>query len=91
MDGDLPEEVTVLVSKTIVLECEANGNPAPTITWQKDGQLLEEDDHHIFLSSGRMLQVGIEFIFFYFFGIVSKNNRKSIQIDESFHVVLRCF
>ncbi|XP_019355735.1 hemicentin-1 isoform X2 [Alligator mississippiensis] len=57
MDGDLPEEVTVLVSKTIVLECEANGNPAPTITWQKDGQLLEEDDHHIFLSSGRMLQI----------------------------------
>ncbi|XP_019412229.1 PREDICTED: hemicentin-1 isoform X1 [Crocodylus porosus] len=57
MNGDLPEEVTVLVSKTIVLECVANGNPAPTITWQKDGQLLGEDDHHIFLSSGRILQI----------------------------------
>uniref|UniRef100_A0A8C8RXS5 Hemicentin 1 n=1 Tax=Pelusios castaneus TaxID=367368 RepID=A0A8C8RXS5_9SAUR len=39
-DVDLPEEVTVLVNKTIVMECVANGNPAPRITWRKDGQPL---------------------------------------------------
>nr|XP_005290755.1 hemicentin-1 isoform X1 [Chrysemys picta bellii] len=56
-DADLPEEVTVLVNKTTVMECVATGSPAPSITWQKDGQLLAEDDQHKSLSGGRMLQI----------------------------------
>uniref|UniRef100_A0A8C8RV15 Hemicentin-1 n=1 Tax=Pelusios castaneus TaxID=367368 RepID=A0A8C8RV15_9SAUR len=56
-DVDLPEEVTVLVNKTIVMECVANGNPAPRITWRKDGQPLAEDDQHKSLAGGRMLQI----------------------------------
>ncbi|XP_010115558.1 PREDICTED: hemicentin-1-like, partial [Chlamydotis macqueenii] len=55
-DGDLPEEVTVLVSKAAVMDCVASGSPSPSITWQKDGHLLAEDDKHLFLSSGRRLQ-----------------------------------
>lgn len=58
--ADEPEEVTVLVNKTTVMECVATGSPAPSITWQKDGQLLAEDDHHKSLSGGRMLQVKVE-------------------------------
>ncbi|XP_077188775.1 hemicentin-1 isoform X2 [Paroedura picta] len=55
--GDMPEEVTVLVNKLAVLDCIANGSPPPSITWQKDGQLLVEDSQHKFLTSGRTLQI----------------------------------
>ncbi|TRZ22552.1 hypothetical protein HGM15179_004536 [Zosterops borbonicus] len=56
-DGDLPEEVTVLVSKEAAMDCIPSGSPSPRITWQKDGQLLAEDDKHTFLSNGRRLQI----------------------------------
>uniref|UniRef100_A0A8C3DQA4 Hemicentin-1 n=1 Tax=Corvus moneduloides TaxID=1196302 RepID=A0A8C3DQA4_CORMO len=56
-DGDLPEEVTVLVSKEAAMDCIPSGSPSPRITWQKDGQLLAEDDKHMFLSNGRKLQI----------------------------------
>uniref|UniRef100_A0A8C3N479 Hemicentin-1 n=1 Tax=Geospiza parvula TaxID=87175 RepID=A0A8C3N479_GEOPR len=56
-DGDLPEEVTVLVSKEAAMDCIPTGSPSPRITWQKDGQLLAEDDKHTFLSNGRRLQI----------------------------------
>ncbi|KAL9846109.1 hemicentin-1 isoform 2-T2 [Geothlypis trichas] len=56
-DGDLPKEVTVLVSKEAAMECIPTGSPSPRITWQKDGQLLAEDDKHTLLSSGRRLQI----------------------------------
>ncbi|NXC61674.1 HMCN1 protein, partial [Aleadryas rufinucha] len=56
-DGDLPEEVTVLVSKEAAMDCIPSGSPSPRITWQKDGQLLAEDDKHTFLSNGRKLQI----------------------------------
>ncbi|NXB77102.1 HMCN1 protein, partial [Donacobius atricapilla] len=56
-DGDLPEEVTVLVSKEAAMDCTPSGSPSPRITWQKDGQLLAEDDKHIFQSNGRRLQI----------------------------------
>ncbi|NWU93884.1 HMCN1 protein, partial [Upupa epops] len=56
-DGDMPEEVTVLVSKVAVMDCVASGSPSPSITWQKDGHLLAEDDKHTFLSNRRRLQI----------------------------------
>ncbi|XP_043342030.1 hemicentin-1 isoform X3 [Cervus canadensis] len=56
-DGDLPEEVTVLVNKSVMMECLSSGSPAPRSSWQKDGQPLLEDEHHKFLSNGRILQV----------------------------------
>ncbi|XP_027560313.1 hemicentin-1 isoform X2 [Neopelma chrysocephalum] len=56
-EGDLPEEVTVLVSRVAVMDCVPSGSPSPSITWQKDGQLLPEDDKHTFLSGGRRLQI----------------------------------
>ncbi|NXE93182.1 HMCN1 protein, partial [Menura novaehollandiae] len=56
-DGDLPEEVTVLVNNEAAMDCIPSGSPAPRIAWQKDGQLLAEDGKHMFLSNGRRLQI----------------------------------
>ncbi|XP_011246353.1 hemicentin-1 isoform X3 [Mus musculus] len=56
-NSDLPEEVTVLVNKSTQMECSSSGNPAPRNYWQKDGQILLEDEHHKFQSDGRSLQI----------------------------------
>ncbi|CAJ1060969.1 hemicentin-1 [Xyrichtys novacula] len=56
-DSDLPDEVTVLVNKTTQLECHVDGNPAPKITWYKDGQPIESEGPYRILSNGRALQV----------------------------------
>ncbi|KAI1891477.1 hypothetical protein AGOR_G00144220 [Albula goreensis] len=56
-DGDLPDEVTVLVNKTTMLECLVDGSPTPKISWLKDGQPLTSDSTHRLLSNGRTLQV----------------------------------
>ncbi|XP_052593110.1 hemicentin-1 isoform X2 [Peromyscus californicus insignis] len=56
-NGDLPEEITVLINKSARMECLSSGNPAPRNSWQKDGQPLLEDEHHKFLSDGRILQI----------------------------------
>ncbi|XP_029473326.1 LOW QUALITY PROTEIN: hemicentin-1 [Rhinatrema bivittatum] len=56
-DADFPEDVTVLVNKSVGMECLVSGNPSPKISWHKDGQLLEEDARHKFLSNGRTLQI----------------------------------
>ncbi|MBN3302329.1 HMCN1 protein, partial [Amia calva] len=56
-DGDLPDEVTVLVNQTTMIECLVDGNPTPKISWQKDSQPLTEDSTHKLLSNGRTLQV----------------------------------
>eukprot|EP00071_Canis_lupus_P006937 XP_005622503.1 hemicentin-1 isoform X3 [Canis lupus familiaris] len=56
-NSDLPEEVTVLVNKSTLMECLSSGSPAPRNSWQKDGQPLLEDEHHKFVSNGRILQI----------------------------------
>ena len=58
-DGDLPEEVNVLGNKVAVMDCVTSGNPSPSITREKDGHLLAEDNKHSFLSNGRRLQVSL--------------------------------
>lgn len=39
-----PTDVTVLYGQTAVLECEAHGDPHPTVLWRKDGVILDTDD-----------------------------------------------
>ena len=43
-----------LDGETITLECRAEGYPAPTIAWHKDGARLPSDGHHIILPSGTL-------------------------------------
>ncbi|XP_072199268.1 hemicentin-1 isoform X3 [Excalfactoria chinensis] len=56
-DGDVPEEVNVLENRVAVMDCVTSGSPSPSVTWQKDGHLLAENDKHSFLSNGRRLQI----------------------------------
>lgn len=49
----------MLVNKVAVMDCVASGSPSPSITWQKDGHLLAEDEKHTFLSNGKGLQVAL--------------------------------
>ncbi|XP_069798458.1 hemicentin-1 [Narcine bancroftii] len=56
-DGDIPEEIIVLVNKTAMLDCLVSGTPTPKISWFKDGQLLRPNDPFKFLSNERTLQV----------------------------------
>lgn len=55
--SDFPDEVTVLVNKTTQLECVADGNPTPKISWFQDSQPVRSDGPHRILSNGRILQV----------------------------------
>ncbi|XP_043555476.1 hemicentin-1 [Chiloscyllium plagiosum] len=53
-----PSERTVVVHKTINLQCVANGIPYPAITWLKDGRPINTAGGNIKLeSAGRMLQI----------------------------------
>uniref|UniRef100_A0A673IBQ3 Hemicentin-1 n=1 Tax=Sinocyclocheilus rhinocerous TaxID=307959 RepID=A0A673IBQ3_9TELE len=56
-DGDLHDEITVLVNKTTLLECQVDGSPTPKISWIKDSQPLTPDNTHRLLSNGRTLQI----------------------------------
>jgi len=60
-DSDLPDEVTVLVNKTTQLECYADGNPAPKITWLKDRQPINTEGPYRMFSNGRILQVSTDY------------------------------
>nr|XP_054608122.1 hemicentin-1 isoform X2 [Nothobranchius furzeri] len=55
--SDAPEEVTVHLNKTTQLDCQVQGNPAPKITWFKDGQDISSHGPLKILSNGRTLQV----------------------------------
>ncbi|GFN88309.1 hemicentin-1 [Plakobranchus ocellatus] len=39
-----PSNVTVLYGLSVTLECEAQGDPAPTVLWKKDGVILDVND-----------------------------------------------
>lgn len=58
--SDFPDEVTVLVNKTTQLECHADGNPTPKISWFRDSQPVSSDGPHRILSNGRILQVKLK-------------------------------
>ncbi|MEE6496324.1 hypothetical protein FKM82_002300 [Ascaphus truei] len=56
-DEILSRDVTLLVNESLVLECAVSGNPAPSISWQKDGHYITEEMGYTFISSGRSLQI----------------------------------
>nr|DBA18217.1 TPA: hypothetical protein GDO54_016492 [Pyxicephalus adspersus] len=54
---NLSEDVTFLANQTVLLDCEAESNHPPTVSWQKDGQVIKEGKHYQILSNGRYLQI----------------------------------
>ncbi|KAI8116975.1 Peroxidasin [Lucilia cuprina] len=40
-----PQNQTIKVGKSFVLECDADGNPIPTITWQFNGEAIVANEH----------------------------------------------
>lgn len=40
-----PQNQTIKVGKSFVLECDADGNPIPTITWQFNGVAIAANEH----------------------------------------------
>lgn len=40
-----PQNQTIKVGKSFVLECDADGNPIPTITWQLNGAAIAANEH----------------------------------------------
>ncbi|XP_076007425.1 hemicentin-1 [Genypterus blacodes] len=52
-----PQDVSVLKSRQVTLECKSDAIPPPTLTWLKDGQPLQASARIRILSSGRYLQI----------------------------------
>ncbi|XP_075038771.1 hemicentin-1 [Mixophyes fleayi] len=57
VNENLTENVTSLTNQTILLDCTVKSTPAPTVSWQKDGQVIKEGKHYQILSNGRYLQI----------------------------------
>uniref|UniRef100_F6QD70 Hemicentin 2 n=1 Tax=Ornithorhynchus anatinus TaxID=9258 RepID=F6QD70_ORNAN len=56
---ELVEEVTVNANSTVSLQCQALGNPAPTILWLRNGLPFPPSPQHQTLEDGRVLQVSV--------------------------------
>lgn len=54
---DGPLEKKVVVSKTLVLECEAAGHPPPSLTWLKDGSPVKAGENLRLLEQGRKMEI----------------------------------
>ncbi|XP_056379622.1 hemicentin-1 isoform X2 [Hyla sarda] len=54
---NLSEEITSVANNTVLLNCTVKSHPAPTVTWQKDGKVIEEGNRYEILSAGRYLQI----------------------------------
>uniref|UniRef100_UPI00398F47F3 peroxidasin homolog isoform X2 n=1 Tax=Pristiophorus japonicus TaxID=55135 RepID=UPI00398F47F3 len=50
----LPQDQAVVEGHAVDFHCEADGNPAPTITWTRTGGPLPGDRRHILLSTGTL-------------------------------------
>ena len=49
------EYLTTKQGVDIILYCEADGNPTPTISWQRDGQPLESNGHYTIQDDGALV------------------------------------
>lgn len=54
---DGPVEKKVVVSKTLVLDCEAAGHPPPSLTWLKDGSPVKAGENLRILEQGRKMEI----------------------------------
>ncbi|GAA55160.1 hemicentin-1 [Clonorchis sinensis] len=55
----VPRNMTVQMGALVTLECKAEGEPQPTITWYKDGVLLELGGTRSLVNNGSLRIVGV--------------------------------
>ncbi|KTF76822.1 hypothetical protein cypCar_00021533 [Cyprinus carpio] len=55
--SDGPTDMKVLLSKSLILECEAEGHPPPSLTWLKDGSPVAARENLRVLEQGRKLEI----------------------------------
>ena len=41
-----PHGITVREGEPVTFQCRASGVPAPVMSWQKDGYMITQSDHH---------------------------------------------
>ncbi|XP_017276034.1 hemicentin-1 isoform X1 [Kryptolebias marmoratus] len=54
---DGPTEKKVVLTKHLILECEASGHPPPSLTWLKDGVPVQVGDNVRVLEQGRKIEI----------------------------------
>uniref|UniRef100_A0A3Q1B6M5 Hemicentin-1 n=1 Tax=Amphiprion ocellaris TaxID=80972 RepID=A0A3Q1B6M5_AMPOC len=52
-----PTERKVVLSKPLILECEAGGHPPPSLTWLKDGVPVRDGESVRVLEQGRKIEI----------------------------------
>ncbi|XP_039591708.1 hemicentin-1 isoform X2 [Polypterus senegalus] len=56
-DSDIPMKRKVVVNNPLSLECDAGGQPPPTLTWLKDGVPAKNSDNIRIIQRGRKLEI----------------------------------
>lgn len=54
---DGPTERKVVLSKPLILECEAGGHPPPSLTWLKDGVPVRDGETIRVLEQGKRIEI----------------------------------
>ncbi|XP_028442534.1 hemicentin-1 isoform X1 [Perca flavescens] len=54
---DGPTERKVILSKSLILECEAGGHPPPSLTWLKDGVPVRDGESVRLLEQGSKIEI----------------------------------
>lgn len=54
---DGPNERKVVLSKPLILECEAGGHPPPSLTWLKDGVPVRDTESVHVLEQGSKIEI----------------------------------
>ncbi|XP_077864234.1 hemicentin-1-like [Saccoglossus kowalevskii] len=55
--GHSPSNYTAIKDTTVTLRCPAHGTPKPTITWQRNGQIISPNDPSYYIRSDGSLQI----------------------------------
>ncbi|CAH2311914.1 hemicentin-1 isoform X2 [Pelobates cultripes] len=54
---DSSTEINARVTSSVMLDCESNAFPPPTVQWYKNGLLITESDNHEALDGGQTLSI----------------------------------
>lgn len=55
--SDGPTDMKVVLSKSLILKCEAEGHPPPSLTWLKDGSPVAARENLRVLEQGRKIEI----------------------------------